>query len=262
MSTSVSDHGSTTGYDISRALSELGASDDLLSPSQLRALDVDGFLIIPGGLPDDETREMARRLDELHAEGGDPRSSEFTEEGTARVGALLSKDPLFDRCFLDPLVLAAVRHMVGGEFGLSSLTSRSPLPGSGRQNFHHDGPAENRCGHAIWMIDDFTVANGAMRVVPGSHALRRAPFSEHDPAWGPHLDHPRQRHVLGPAGSLVLCYPSLWHAGSLNSSGGPRRMVSAFFTERGKYQPITRTLTPAMRERYTPGALYILDHRS
>jgi ectoine hydroxylase-related dioxygenase (phytanoyl-CoA dioxygenase family) len=248
-------------YDITRALAERGVTLDVLGPQRRRELDELGYTVIPQLLTEGEVSAMVRRLDEIFYAEGERAGSDFQKEpGTQRVGALVTKDPVFDRGFLDPLVLDGVSHMIGGEFGLSSLTSRAALPGAGRQSFHADGGPLVVGGHAIWMLDEFTVANGATRIVPGSHLTKRAPFVEGDSAWTADRDHPQQQHVTGPAGTLVLMRPSLWHAGSLNTTTQPRRLLSAYFGPRGQYQGGFRGLTPAMRERFDRSALYILDH--
>jgi ectoine hydroxylase-related dioxygenase (phytanoyl-CoA dioxygenase family) len=248
-------------YDIARALADRGIGPHLLSDEQRRQLDEIGCLVIPGLIPADQARAMARRLDEIFRAEGERAGKDFqTEAGTERVGALVTKDPIFDRGFLEPFVLAAVSHMIGGEFGLSSLTSRAALPNAGRQNFHADGGPLVVGGHAIWMLDEFTVANGATRIVPGSHLTKRTPFVEGDEAWTADRDHPLQQHVTGPIGSLALMRPALWHAGSLNTTDQPRRLLSAYFSPRGQYQSGFRGLVPAMRERFDQSALYILDH--
>jgi hypothetical protein len=255
MSTAVID------YDITRALIDRGVTLDVLGKARRRELDELGYTVIPRLLTDGEVQAMVRRLDEIFAAEGERAGSDFQKEpGTQRVGALVTKDPVFDRGFLDPLVLDGVSHMIGGEFGLSSLTSRAALPGAGRQNFHADGGPLTVGGHAMWMLDEFTVENGATRVVPGSHRHRRAPFVDGDEGWTADRDHPLQEHVVGPAGSLILINPAVWHAGSLNSTDRPRRLLSAFFGPRGKYQAGFRGLTPAMRQRFDRSALYILDH--
>ena len=54
----------------------------------------------------------------------------------------------------------------------------------GRTRFHDrhhpDAIAPAACSNVIWMLDDFTEANGATRVVPGSHLSGRQPDAERD----------------------------------------------------------------------------------
>jgi ectoine hydroxylase-related dioxygenase (phytanoyl-CoA dioxygenase family) len=64
----------------------------------------------------------------------------------------------------------------------------------------------------MWAIDDFTEANGATHVVPGSHL-----WVERTPA----TDEPVSRAVM-PAGSLMFFLGSVFHGGGANTTGQPR----------------------------------------
>jgi hypothetical protein len=109
------------------------------------------------------------------------------EAGTDRLADLVNKDPVFEICFTQPAVLAAVAHVLG-EFRLSSLNSRAVRPGQGHQPLHADWggpvpPPGYQVCNSIWLLDDFTSVNGATRVVPGSHRLAvRARDALPDPA--------------------------------------------------------------------------------
>jgi ectoine hydroxylase-related dioxygenase (phytanoyl-CoA dioxygenase family) len=87
--------------------------------------------------------------------------------------------------------------------------------------------------NTVWMLDDFTEQNGALRVVSGSHRWNRLPQGE---MADPRADHPQQTIVTGPAGSVIVMNAHLWHGGMANRTSAPRTAVHAFYCRRDKPQ--------------------------
>jgi hypothetical protein len=105
--------------------------------------------------------------------------------------------------------MSAVAQLLDGDVRLLGFRGRDPQPGGGRQGFHADFaepvPADRQClANAFWLLDDTDEANGATRLVPGSHRLGRSP--------GKSLSQPEAR-----------------HPGAHNRSGAPRRIAMAMF---------------------------------
>tara|TARA_A100001011_G_C13991833_1_gene707576 strand:+ start:79 stop:519 length:441 start_codon:yes stop_codon:yes gene_type:complete len=69
----------------------------------------------------------------------------------------------------------------------------------------------------MWAIDDFTKANGATMVVPGSHL-----FSD-DPEPGKHYDHAL---LTMPAGSIAFVLGSCYHGAGANKTKMERRALT------------------------------------
>lgn len=72
------------------------------------------------------------------------------------------------------------------------------------------------------MIDDFTVENGATRLVPGTHRLPNKPDDGY-------LESHTVR-ATGTAGSILLFDSNLWHAAAPNLTSGPRMALTLTFT--------------------------------
>jgi hypothetical protein len=103
---------------------------------------------------------------------------------------------------------------------------RSPRPGGGQQGLHADRPAGKSMSieatTALWMLDDFTVNNGATRVVPRTHLAGLAVPRHLAQLLNHHRD---EVTVTGEAGDVLLFDSHLWHSGQRNSSTLPRRSV-------------------------------------
>jgi ectoine hydroxylase-related dioxygenase (phytanoyl-CoA dioxygenase family) len=160
-------------------------------------------------------------------------------------------------------VLACVAHVLS-EFKLSSLNSRAALPGQGQQGLHADWggpvpPAGYQVCNSIWLLDDFTAANGATRVVPGSHRLGvTAREALPNPATAPY---PGEVLLIAPAGTVVVFNSHLWHGGTLNRTDKPRRALHGYFTHRGNRQQLDQKkyIRPPTLAGLSPAARFILD---
>jgi ectoine hydroxylase-related dioxygenase (phytanoyl-CoA dioxygenase family) len=249
--------------DMATALAELGVTRASLDEATAERLDRDGYAPLPGVLTGRQVQAMRARLAELTAAEGEAAGTEVHQEtGTDRLADLVNKDPIFEVCFTHPVVLAAVAHVLG-EFRLSSLNSRAARPGQGHQPLHADWggpvpPPGYQVCNSVWLLDDFTPANGATRVVPGSHLLGvRARDALPDPAAA----HPGEVLLLAPAGTVVVVNSHLWHGGTRNRGSQPRRALHGYFTRRGNPQQLDQKkyIRPDTVARLSPAARFILD---
>lgn len=249
-----------TDADLRRVLDVLGAAP--LAPSAAARLDEDGFVVFPALLPAERAARLARRCDELAAAEGERAGAEQHQEpGCVRVADLVNKDPLFDVCWTHPLLLSAVAYVLRGRaLRLSALSARDPGPGSGHQGMHADWPHpaaldDAHVCNSVWMLDAFTGANGATRVVPGTHrVIDRMPYQDL-----PDLEaaHPRETLILGPPGTLAVFSSHLWHSGTRNRGTQHRRSIFAYFTRREHAAMVAR-LSGATAARLTPAARWLL----
>src|SRR5205807_1460729 len=145
-------------------------------------LDENGYLVLPDAMDAALLTRLTQRVKELFAQEGDQAGSEFKQEpGCRRLANLADKGEVFHRAILWPKLLAAVQHVLGPEFKLSSLNARLVNPrSSAGQPLHADMGAvpderDYWVFNSVWLLDDFTPENGPLRVVPGSHRWGQLP---------------------------------------------------------------------------------------
>jgi ectoine hydroxylase-related dioxygenase (phytanoyl-CoA dioxygenase family) len=249
---------------IEQALYELGVRDDTLSQAEKDQLDRDGYLPLSNIMSPELVAQIGKRVDELVEQEGESAGKEVHQEaGTDRLSDLVNKDPLFEICFTHPRVLAAIHHVLGQEFKLSSLNFRAALPGQGLQALHADwsgavAPNDYYVCNSIWLLDNFTEANGATRVVPGTHRSGRVPQDE---MTDPKEAHPNETLLLAPAGTVVIFNSHTWHGGTLNRTDKRRRAMHSYFCRRDQTQQLDQQkyIRDETYARLSPAARYILD---
>ena len=188
---------------IAQALAELGVREDTLTEEEKAQLDRDGYLPLRGVLSGEQVDALRARQAELLADEGENAGKEVHQEaGTDRLSDLINKGDIYSIVLTTPRVLAGIAHVLGNDLKLSSLNSRSALPGQGLQGLHADwnGPVKPdayQVCNSIWLLDDFTPDNGATRVVAGSQRTGKMPSEE---MKDPRDAHPNEATLLGKAG--------------------------------------------------------------
>lgn len=219
-----------------QVLAELGVNAGSLSGDQRRQLDEQGWLLLPGVMDPSWIAAARAAFERIAvAEGEHAAREHHGEPGTRRLANLVDKDPAFRRMLRHPPLLAAVDHVLGRDFKLSSINARDPARGGGHQALHgdwgsHRGAVEPaHVVNSLWLLDDVGRDNGAPRLVPGSHR-RGSPdvIGLDDPA----APHPDESVLEAAAGSVLVLNAHTWHGGTANASGRPRRIAHVYWTAR------------------------------
>jgi ectoine hydroxylase-related dioxygenase (phytanoyl-CoA dioxygenase family) len=209
----------------------------MLIQSQRRQLDELGYLVLPDFVSPSLLAELRERVEMLWELEGDAAGSEFRPEpGARRLANLVDKGAVFAELVVMPEILECIAHVIGPDFKLSSLNARSANPNNAEgQPLHVDaGAVADEAGYwvcnTIWMLDDFTVENGATRMIPRSHTWRRAP----DPGITGSVA--GEELVTGKAGTVVVMNTHMWHGGTANRTDHCRRALHGFYTRNDKPQ--------------------------
>lgn len=223
-----------------------------------QSLDRDGYIVLEGFMSGELLDVLRRRVEELFIEEGERAGSEFKQEPQSRrLANLVDKGEVFERAIAMPAVLERVAHVLGRQFKLSSLNVRSANPHSDWvQPLHADvGAVADEQGYwvcnTVWMLDDFTSENGAIRAVPGSHQWRKLPQQVLE---DPKAPHPEEVLVTGKAGTVVVMNAHMWHGGTANRTAAHRRAMHAFYTrwDKPQQQYQKKLLRPEVQRRLSP----------
>ena len=221
-------------------------------------LDENGYVILENYMGDRLLAELRERIAQLFLSEGERAGSEFKqEEQTQRLANLVDKGEIFQRAIAMPEILDRIAHVLGPQFKLSSLNARSANPHSTWvQPLHADmGAIPDEKGYwvanTVWMLDDFTEQNGAIRMVPGSHRWGRLPQQA---LADLQARHPEEILITGKAGTVVVMNAHLWHGGTANRTARPRCAMHAFYArwDKPQQQYQKRLLRPEVQERLTP----------
>jgi ectoine hydroxylase-related dioxygenase (phytanoyl-CoA dioxygenase family) len=180
-------------------------------------LDRDGYAIVESFLSREQAAAMRAELKAVLDRTPTGRN-DFEGYKTRRIYALFAKTRVFDGPATDPLVLGVLDQVLGS-YQLSAPVGIEIGPGETAQNLHTDDgiypiarPHKEVVLNIMWALDDFTEANGATHVVPGSHK------------WVDQRPDERSTVVRAtmPAGSIMFFVGSVFHGGGANNTDKPR----------------------------------------
>ncbi|MBX3284027.1 MAG: phytanoyl-CoA dioxygenase family protein [Actinobacteria bacterium] len=180
-----------------------------------------GYTVVPGAIEPDLVDELVEVLSRLeHDLDVKPARNRFEGTSTIRIYNLLAHHPVFARVPVHPHVLPLVEGVLDAGCLVSSLSSIAIDPGERAQPIHADDqlmplakPHVATVCNSMWALTDFTEANGATRLVPGSHLADASPdlMAHHDTI-------PAEMEK----GSVLVWHGSLWHGGGANTTSHRR----------------------------------------
>jgi len=183
----------------------------------LLAIERDGYTIIENAIEPSFCDSLASDLLRIEREMDvRPAGNVFEGAHTVRIYNLLAQGVLYSHIPVHENVLPVVEQVLDRGCLISSLSSISIDPGERPQPIHADDqllpvpkPHPALVCNTMWALTDFTEANGATRLIPGSHTR------DHSPEYG-------REYASIPAemrrGSVLVWHGSLWHGGGANRS--------------------------------------------
>jgi ectoine hydroxylase-related dioxygenase (phytanoyl-CoA dioxygenase family) len=184
-----------------------------------------GAVVIEELLPDNIVSGLSTDLRPEFDREGHLYQNTFNGHQTLRVGGVTKYSSHFPTLLLHPSVLAIADIILKPHcevYQVGSTTAIEILPGEAAQVLHADDacypshllPFEAQIS-ALWALDDFTIENGATRVVPREIGIENP-------------EDAREEHVVQavmPKGSVVIYLGSTIHGGGANLSDSPRKAV-------------------------------------
>ncbi len=214
-----------------------------------------GYSIIPGFLSKQRLNRLRNDLAPIFEQSGIRNADQggrYSGLQTVHVHNLFAKTRAVDEIAIDPVLLLIIEGILGSLFQLSVGTAMSPQPGVDPQGLHRDDghyplarPRPPFIANSLIALDDFTQANGATRIAPGSHKRTEDIKPNTDVIF-----------AEMPAGSLLVFDGALWHAGGGNRTKDQRRRsinlnfnLSWLRQQENQYVGIPRTEWLKMPER-------------
>lgn len=187
----------------------------------LQEIETEGYTIINDAIEPSLIDALNDALNALEAGLGIvPGANRFEGHHTIRIYNLLAHQDVFQAVPVHARLLPIVEQVLDKGCLVSSLSSIAIDPGESAQPMHVDDtlynlprPHQALVCNSMWALTDFTAANGATRLVPGSHLW------EDKPVYGDTYD---AIAAEMPKGSLLIWNGSLWHGGGANTSGERR----------------------------------------
>lgn len=193
----------------------------------VQTLTEEGYCVLESIVPAAQAQALARRCEALHQ---DPVHRDLLQDPNDDLyQTLFGLANLDEACWAfaaHPAVLDTARSVLGPEIRIGAICSKWVKPGSRAGGVHVDStgdlparlPEDPWLVNSMWMLSDFTEANGATLIAPGSHARRARPPRGFPP------DDPTLKKITGASGSVVLWHAGVWHANGANTSQSEHRM--------------------------------------
>jgi len=232
-----------------------------LTPSELDThagrVAADGYTIIEGAFDPAFADEVQADLERLEADLGIvPAGNPFEGAKTVRIYNLLAHGTAYQQIAASPSVLPVVERVLDPGCLVSSLSSIAICPDETAQPIHADDqlipipkPHPPTVCNTMWAITDFTEANGATRLIPGSHLRDTNPsFTETYETIG----------AVMSKGDVLVWHGSLWHGGGANATGERRYGIAMNYCagyirqqenqQLGLSPDLVRTFEPRLQE--------------
>jgi ectoine hydroxylase-related dioxygenase (phytanoyl-CoA dioxygenase family) len=183
-----------------------------------------GYTIVENAIAPDLVEALSEALLRLERDlGAKPAGNGFEGHRTVRIYNLLAHGAPFAQVPVHPAVLPIVEGVLDPGCLISSLSSIAIDPGETAQPIHADDqviplekPHAPLVCNSMWALTDFSEANGATRLVPGSHLK---PSPEYGGAY-------ETIAAEMPRGSVLIWDGALWHGGGANRTDARRTGVA------------------------------------
>ena len=193
-------------------------------------LDEHGYVVLKEVLTTNQVSALKERSVKLIEKERELGAQLYLDNRSQRVWNLVNKGKVFVDMIQHPLVLEFQEHLLGKNCTLSSFTVNLIGSGSPVSELHIDYPLSSLptphpsfalCANSVYLLDDFSLENGATRLVPGSHKRGYGPSSRET------YDDIIQ--VTGKKGDIIIVHGHIWHSSGENRTDQDRVALLGFF---------------------------------
>lgn len=191
-----------------------------------------GFVLVSDVISPAQATEARERILERAADERQAGTL-FTYGQRDRLYNLICKGKLFEELVQHPTVLSILEAILGEDMTLGGFSAHIVNPGAVPMGAHVDYPyfslpepypiSPTLEVQVIWMLEEFTEANGATAFVAGSQTWGTFP----EPSQFTELAKP----LIGRAGSVAISHGLCWHDTAANTTNTPRVAIL------GNYNP-------------------------
>lgn len=236
--------------------------------TNLAELEAFGFTVVdpektgaPKGFADrlrDRTFDVARREEAARVE---LNKHENRPAYGRQLFHLFARDEAFIEAAMNPVVRTFAAYLMGSSYLLYSMVAFLKEGPARSTHMHCDSvgvptplPFYGSVCNVSWILTDYTVENGTLGMVPGSHRYCRHPTDFEQPKFiGGPMDDAMVTPVLAEPGSLVVFHGNTWHCTYPKTSDEPRVHIATAFC-RNYVNPAEdySDIDPSILERQAP----------
>ena len=216
----------------------------------------DGYTVVEDAIEPALVEALNQALARLERDlDAKPAMNGFEGHRTVRIYNLLAHGAPFEQIPVHDKVLPIVEGVLDAGCLISSLSSIAIDPGETAQPIHADDqvipldkPHRPIICNSMWALTDFTEANGATRIAPGTHL-------KPSPEYGGACETIPAEMARG---SVLIWDGALWHGGGANRTKARRTGVAmnycaGFIRQQENQQlglspDLVRTFSPRLRE--------------
>ena len=230
----------------------------------LLKLQMNGFCILGGIIPEDKVGTIRESVVDAQARHDAESAAKVAEirarghrigvKGVGNLKQVINETQCFAPYLANRWILDLAEAIFGPFVRISSTGCVINRPGNLRGYWHADWPYnQTNASHirapypdtlihlsTIWMLSEFTEANGGTFLLPGSHRMNNNPSAGGMPDFDPDSSYPTEIQAAGIAGSVLLYDSRLWHAVAPNRTDHPRVAMLI------RYAPWWLNLNPAI----------------
>lgn len=199
-------------------------------------INAQGYSIAEGIIDADFADEIINEIKRLESiSPPEIAPGEFVGYDTIRYFDLLNRAQIWERVAVHPPVIDVIRGVLGSDALLSTMGTAVLNPGETQQRIHCDDqlygikrPHKNLVCNTMWALSDFSLENGATRLVPRSNKFDHYPDDHLTPEQRQKADglgsdqNFETIQAVMPRGSICFIVGTTYHGAATNHSSNRR----------------------------------------